>query len=351
MSVRQVDKRGMDPAGGLQAHVEGVKTVASRPRVALALGSGGAKGLAHIGVIRALQEAGFEITAIAGSSIGALIGGIHALGQLDVYRDWVCSLDKFDVLRLVDWTFTGAGLIKGERIIDTVRDLVGESDIGALPVSFTAVATDLERQREVWISRGPLFDAIRASIAIPTVFHPYEIDGRLLVDGGLLNPVPVTPLLRERYDYLVAVSLDGPRLGRSETEAHASPASRGPYRQRIASFVQHLIGRGGDEEMARTGGDVPKRSWIGLLEQSLEVMQGNLARLRLAAYRPDLLVELPGDCCAVYEFYRAEEMIALGHSEATRMLAEWRMTQSLALPESPDREAGDGRGMGAGASG
>lgn len=288
-----------------------------KPRVALALGSGGAKGLAHIGVIAALEEAGFEIGAISGSSMGALVGGIYALGKLEVYRDWVCSLDKLDVLRLVDWTLTGAGLIKGERIIDTVRDLVGEAAIEALPISFTAVATDLDRQREVWISNGPLFDAIRASIAIPSVFHPHVVDGRRLVDGGLLNPVPVTPLLRERYDHLIAVSLDGPRRG------HATPANepvpRGPHRQRFARFVQHLTGHA----PAKPAPSHAEPNWISLIGQTLDMMQGNLARLRLAAYRPDLLIELPRDCCALYEFYRAEEMIALGHAEAAHLLADW----------------------------
>jgi NTE family protein len=303
----------------------------AKPRVALALGAGGAKGLAHIGVIETLHEAGYEIAAIAGSSMGALVGGIHALGKLDVYSDWVRSLDKLDVLRLVDWTLRGPGLIKGERIISTVRDLVGDADIETLPIAYTAVATDLERQREVWLSRGPLFDAIRASIAIPTVFHPHAVDSRLLVDGGLLNPVPVTPLLRERYDVLIAVSLDGPRRGPDTPP----PPLPGPYRQRFASFVQHLIGHDGDagpvpEPRAQTPG------LLELLGQAMELMQGNLARLRLAAYRPDLLIELPCDCCAVYEFYRAEELIALGHAATTRALADWRSAHTAAAPPAAD---------------
>ncbi len=303
-----------------------------KPRVALALGSGGARGMAHIGVIAALQEAGFSISAIAGSSMGALIGGIHALGRLEVYQDWVSSLDRLDVLRLVDWTLRGPGLIKGDRIINTVRDLVGDADIESLPIGFTAVATDLERQREVWLSRGPLFDAIRASIAIPTVFHPHAVDGHLLVDGGLLNPVPVTPLLRESYDVLVAVSLDGARRGMAPPPP--APAA-GPYRQRIAGFVQHLIGRddanGHDAETP-----LPAPGLIGLMGQSLELMQGNLARLRLAAYRPDLLIELPRDSCALYEFYRAGEMIALGHAEATRALKGWKPSLSSAEGRAGD---------------
>ncbi len=293
-----------------------VSAAPARPRIALALGSGGAKGLAHIGAIEALEAAGFAIVAVAGSSMGALVGGIHAAGRLGIYRDWVTSLAKMDVLRLVDWTLSGPGLIKGERIIGALRGLVGEVDIEQLAIPFTAVATDIERQREVWISSGPLFEAIRASIAIPTLFHPQILHGRRLVDGGLLNPVPVTPLLRERFDYLVVVSVDGP--------AEAAPAPpeappRGPYRQKIASLVEQLLGRGATPAVPREPG------WIELMGQALDLMQANLAHLRLAAYRPDLLIEIPRNACAIYEFYRAEEMIALGRERAERALATWRV--------------------------
>ncbi len=163
---------------------------ADKPSVALALGAGGAKGLAHIGAIEEIEAQGFRIVAIAGSSMGALIGGIHAMGKLDVYRDWVCALARLDVLRMVDWTFSGGGLIKGERIIGTLRGLIGDILIEELPMAFTAVATDLDREREVWLRRGSLFDAIRASIAVPTVFRPHHIKGHRMVDGALLNPVP-----------------------------------------------------------------------------------------------------------------------------------------------------------------
>ncbi len=288
---------------------------AARPRIALALGSGAAKGLAHIGAIEALEAAGFAIVAIAGSSMGALVGGIHAAGRLGIYRDWVTSLAKMDVLRLVDWTLSGPGLIKGERIIAALRELVGDVDIEQLAIPFTAVATDIERQREVWISSGPLFEAIRASIAIPTLFHPQILHGRRLVDGGLLNPVPVTPLLRERFDYLVVVSVDGP------AEAAPPPPEappRGPYRQKIAALVEQLLGRGSALALAHEPGRME------LMGQALDLMQANLAHLRLAAYRPDLLIEIPRNACAMYEFYRAEEMIALGRARAERAIAAWR---------------------------
>ena len=291
---------------------------ARQPTVALALGSGGAKGLAHIGVIEELEAQGFRITAIAGSSMGALIGGIHAAGKLDVYRDWACSLAKFDVLKLVDWSFTGGGLIKGEKIIGTLRELVGDALIEALPLAFTAVAVDIDREREVWLSRGPLFDAIRASIAIPTVFRPHHLDGRRLVDGGLLNPVPVTPLLRETADYLVAVSVDGASVHSApvpppEVDAREMPGQR----RRVGALLGRLLPRDGSPEAPREPGA------LELLTQAMDLMQANLARLRLSACEPDLLIQLPRNMANAYEFYRARELIELGRQQARAALAHW----------------------------
>ena len=289
--------------------------VSPRPTVALALGAGGAKGLAHIGVIEELDAQGFEIVAIAGSSMGALIGGIYAMGKLDVYRDWVCALAKFDVLRLVDWTFSGGGLIKGERIIETLRTLIGDVQIEDLPLTFTAVATDLDREREVWLTRGCLFDAIRASIAIPTVFRPHTIGGRRLIDGALLNPVPVTPLIRETADYLLAVSVDGPALTATPPPPPNQAGAEGSYRRRVGEFMNRLIPRGESHP--------PVPGTFDLLAQAMDLMQANLSRLRLAAYEPDLLIQLPRNMASAYEFYRARELIELGREQARTALANW----------------------------
>lgn len=296
-----------------------------QPTVALALGAGGAKGLAHIGVIEELEAQGYRIAAIAGSSMGALIGGIHAAGKLDVYRDWVCALAKFDVLKLVDWSFSGGGLIKGEKIIGTLRGLVGDVLIEELPLAFTAVAVDIDREREVWLSRGPLFDAIRASIAIPTVFRPHHIDGRRLVDGGLLNPVPVTPLIRETADYLMAVSVDGSAVASPPATPIKLEADDAPgYRQRVGAFISRLMPHGDGTDAPREPGA------LELLTQAMDLMQANLARLRLSAYEPDLLIQLPRNMANAYEFYRARELIELGRQQAREALAHWpRRTTSL----------------------
>jgi NTE family protein len=297
------------------------KEPARKPTVALALGAGGAKGLAHIGAIEELQAQGFEIVAIAGCSMGALIGGVHAMGKLDVYRDWVCSLDKFDVLKLVDWSFSfaGGGFIKGDKIIDTLLELIGDTRIEELPIAFTAVATDIEREREVWLTRGSLFDAIRASIAIPTLFRPHAIDGRLLVDGALLNPVPVTPLIRDPADYVMAVSIDGPAETNlpEEISAGDTPSKRG-----IGRLLDRLLPRAGETKSVDP--KAHERGALELLGQSMDLMQANLSRLRLAAYQPDLLVQLARNVSSAYEFYRARELIELGREKTRAALAAWK---------------------------
>nr|WP_199043438.1 patatin-like phospholipase family protein [Dyella sp. ASV24] len=288
-----------------------------KPTVALALGSGGAKGLAHIGAIEEIEAHGYQIVAIAGTSMGALIGGVYAMGKLGIYRDWVCSLAKMDVLKLVDWTLSGGGLIKGERIIETMRGLIGDAAIEDLPLAYTAVATDLDREREVWLTRGSLFDAIRASIAIPTVFRPQVLSERRLIDGGLLNPVPVTPLIREPADYLFAVSMDGPPDAGAPDEVAATPtADNDSYRSRIGGFIGKLMPHGTDKPR--------EPGMLELLMQSMDLMQANLSRLRLAAYEPDLLIRMPRNVATVYEFYRATELIELGRKQAREALANWR---------------------------
>ena len=212
--------------------------------VSLVLGSGGARGLAHIGVIRELEARGYVIRAISGSSMGAVIGGIHALGGLDVYEKWVTGLGQTDVFRMLDWTFSGGGLIRGELLMQRLRDLVGECNIEDLPIDFTAVAVDIERGREVWFSDGSLFEAIRASMAVPSVFTPHAWRGRMLVDGGLLNPVPVAPTLRTLTALTVNVEDEETRALLAEWERHDLPVRltvlESPYREVTRPIISYL---------------------------------------------------------------------------------------------------------------
>jgi len=302
--------------------------------ISLVLGSGGARGYAHIGVIEELEARGFAIRSIAGSSMGALIGGIYAAGKLRSYTDWVVPLQRLDVLRLLDWTLSGGGFIKGDRIIGVMRDLVGDTDIEELPIPYTAVAVDLDLQREVWFSRGPLFDAIRASIAIPTLIRPHHYQGRLLVDGGLLNPLPVSPTLRDFTDATIAVDVNAtpePLHGHPAADATAGgmpdvlPAgtpesasgAKPPRRHRIADFIEKQFAK------RERRGTAHEPGAFELFARSLDIVQETITRLKLAAQPPDLLITIPRNACAFYEFHRAEELIALGRQRTREALQRW----------------------------
>lgn len=283
------------------------------PTVSLVLGAGGARGLAHIGVIRALEARGYRIRAVAGSSMGALVGGIYALGELETYAEWVSALDQTDVLRLLDWTLAGGGLIRGRRIIDKLRELTGESDIEDLPIDYTAVTVDLERGRELWLNRGLLFDAIRASIAIPGVFTPHIHRGRTLVDGGILNPVPVAPTLSTVTDLTVVVDANAASVYPPPREAR--PASDDTATSRLRSLRELIGGFGGDKPRVDSA---PGLSAV--LNGSLEIMQAAITRQHLAIFRPDVVINIPKNACMVHEFHRAEPMIALGQRLAGQTL-------------------------------
>lgn len=285
--------------------------------VALSLGSGGARGLAHIGVLRWLEESNrYRIRAIAGSSMGALIGGIHAAGKLDLYEEWVTALSKRDVFRLLDFAYSWSGLFSGDRIMNKLRDMLGDVDIGDLPIEFTAVATDLGNRREIWLNTGSLFDAIRASIAIPTVFTPVRRDGRILVDGGVVNLVPVAPTMKTDTDVSIAVSLSGHEeegMGRERGEIQASEAAKSPYQKAISEFIDGVQSKLGIQEEAGPG-------MFDVLSDALEIMENAIARFRLAADNPEHLIEIPVNACGVFDFHRAREMIDLGYERAEHVL-------------------------------
>lgn len=264
-------------------------------RVALVLGSGGARGLAHIGVIQHIESLGHEICYISGCSMGALVGGIYAAGELERYAQWVRQLEKRDMFGLLDLAFGWTGLIKGDRIIGVLKELVGEHLIEDLPIGYTAVATDLTEQREIWLNKGSLFDAIRASIAIPTVFTPHVYLGRVLADGGLLNPIPIAPALNQAADLIIAVNLNAP--------------SRRARRQ-AADLVSGTAGA--TEEPAADTAAPKLPDIINVVTASIDMMQNTIARMKLATYSPDIVIDVPRDACLFYEFYRAEELIALG---------------------------------------
>ena len=283
-------------------------------RIALVLGSGGARGLAHIGVIQQLEELGHEVVYISGCSMGALVGGIYAAGQLEAYAEWARKLEKRDMFSLLDLAFGWKGLFKGDRLMGVLKELVGDHVIEELPIGFTAVATDLLEQREIWLNKGALFDAIRASIAIPTIFTPHIYLGRVLVDGGLLNPIPIAPALNQDADMIIAVNLN----------AHSRRS-----RERATELMQEdddAGSQGGEDEPDADAGARDEQGGpnvpgiVDVVTASLDLMQNSIARMKLASYTPDLVIDVPRDACLFYEFYRAEEMISLGRERAADAL-------------------------------
>lgn len=290
---------------------------AARVSTSLVLGAGGARGYAHIGVIEELQAQGFDIRSLSGSSMGALVGGIYAAGKLDTYRDWVRPLQRLDVMRLLDVSIGGGGMIKGDRIMAAMRDMVGDINIEDLPIPYTAVAVDLHAQREVWFSSGPLFDAIRASISIPTIFRPCHYKGRLLVDGSLLNPLPVSPTLRDLTDCTIAVDVNAPAepLAISGATEAAEESSEG-WRAWLSTHLDSLLSRGAGVSPVEPG-------MVELFVRSLDTVQETITRLRLAAQPPDLLITVPRNACAFHEFHRADALIELGRIRTREALARW----------------------------
>ena len=317
-------------------------------RVALALGSGGARGYAHIGVINELRDRGYEVVGVAGSSMGALVGGLHAAGSLDEFADWAKTLTQRAVLRLLDPSIAAAGVLRAEKILDAVRDLLGDATIESLPIPYTAVATDLIAGKSVWLQRGPVDAAIRASIAIPGVIAPYVLNGRLLADGGILDPLPMAPIAAVNADLTIAVSLGGP-----DSEV-AQDQSAGPETRATTEWLNRLLrstsalldtapaksvlGRfAGTEESGEETADsdqdgtdhlidssreasIPKLGSFAVMNRTIDIAQAALARHQLATYPPDLLIEVPRTACRSLDFHRAAEVIDLGHELAAQAL-------------------------------
>ena len=282
--------------------------------VSLVLGSGGARGLAHIGVIQALEEHGYEIASISGCSMGAVIGGVYAAGKLEEFEQWILPISKSDIVSLLDISWQSPGLIKGDKIIDTLVDLVGDLAIEDLPIPYTAVAADVIDEKEIWISSGRLFDAIRASISLPLFFTPVPYEDRYLIDGGVLNPVPIAPTFADHTDLTIAVNLGGPPILCEPAPATTPDESKNSkFRQKLEAFI-------GD--WRRSGKDGRDNDWgaYDVANQAFDAMQSAIARQKLAAYPPDVVIEIPRNACGTLEFDRGAEMIALGRTKTLEIM-------------------------------
>lgn len=259
-------------------------------KAALVLAGGGARGVAHIGAIEELESQGFEISAVAGTSMGALVGGVYASGHLEPFKEWLCALDKYKVFSLVDFALSTEGLVKGDRVMKAMKELVPDVKIEKMPVPFAAVAADLLTGREVVLERGGLYDAIRASISIPSVFKPVRRNGQVLIDGGTVNPLPLNRVRREEGDMLVAVDVSAP-FGAPVPETRVS-----------LNYYKVLIA-------------------------SSEIMQQHITQLMCRLHKPDILVEMPADSYGIFEFYRSKELIEAGRM-ATRAALEHMLAEA-----------------------
>ncbi|OEC36298.1 NTE family protein [Pseudomonas cuatrocienegasensis] len=333
-------------------------------RVALVLGSGGARGYAHIGVIEELEARGYEIACIAGCSMGAVVGGIYAAGKLGAYRDWTQSLDYLDVLRLLDVSFR-LGAIRGEKVFGRIREIVGEVNIEDLRIPFTAVATDLTNQQEIWFQEGCLHQAMRASAAIPSLFTPVIQGKRMLVDGGLLNPLPIVPVVSSHCDLIIAVNLNSSHQQHYQLPViQRPPALKGRFdllMNSLGARLSSLKRKPGEDDAlllledhnqrlqaeainpwqqqvkaSHTKAATPKSasgsrvadlsgpaSLLELINQSIEVMQNSLAQYKIAGYPPDILINVPKRVCRFFEFYKAPELIMLGRQIASDTLDKY----------------------------
>ena len=294
--------------------------------VALVLGAGGARGLAQIGVIEALQARGLHIVAVAGSSSGALVGGLFASGQLQVFSEWLLGLSRTDMLRLLDPVFGQPSLFGGDRLIDALRERAGSPRIEDLPIDFTAVAVDLLRQREVWLREGDLWDAVRASIAIPGLFTPHRLHGRELVDGGLLAPLPIAATRLSDAHRLIAVDMHGWPKRPPGTPAQptgdatgSDPAEEPGTGARVIEWIERRF-RGEPGAPVAAAAATWQFGFTELMARSLDTMQAQIARVQLALDPPELVIRIPRDACQFYEFWRARELIAIGRTEADRAL-------------------------------
>ncbi|MEZ9542338.1 patatin-like phospholipase family protein [Vibrio sp. 10N.286.48.C11] len=282
--------------------------------ISLVLGSGGARGLVHVGVIRWLIEHGYQIKSISGCSIGALIGGVYAAGKLDEFEEWVTSIDQGDMAMLLDFSWQSSGMFKGDKIIDTLRGLIGEISIEDLPIPYTAVAANVADEKEVWLQSGSLFDAIRASISLPLFFTPHVINGEVLIDGGVLNPVPIAPTFSDKTDFTLAVNLGGePEMLQQETIPVSLPTKESNLHEKVVHFIDNL----GSSVKSKMSFNF---AFYDIANQAFDAMQSTIARQKLAAYPADITLEIPRNACGTLEFDRSQEMIDRGYHLAQAKL-------------------------------
>ena len=291
--------------------------------VSLVLSGGGARGIAHIGVIEELEKQGFEIKSISGTSMGAVVGGIFAVGKLQEFRDWMYTLDKVDVFKLIDFTLSSQGLIKGDRVFNKMKEFIPDRNIEDLKIHYAATATDIINNKEVVFTKGSIFEAIRASVAIPTVITPVKRDNTLLVDGGVMNSIPIDHVKRTRDDILIVVYVNAdipvykPPVSKKEKEKELSI-----YLKKIKQFQEQL-------NIHHPKSKIEKMGYFDLINRSISLLTHHISKLSLEKSPPDILIEVSQDACGIFDFYKAEEMVEMGRFAAIKSIKDFNNRSNL----------------------
>lgn len=284
-----------------------------KKKVHLVLGSGGARGIAHIGVIEELERQGYEIIEVIGCSMGAVVGGIYCAGQLEEYKKWMLSLTKRRVFDLLDFTFTKQGFVKGEKLFGKHIEVTGNQKIEDFKIPFTAVATDMRHHKEVYFREGDLFKALRASVSIPGIFTPVVDNDKVLVDGGVLNPLPINLVNKREGAIIVAVDINS----RTIIEDLLIKEKEKPRKK---YWFENILP---DSIKEFTKGDEKKKeesfSLFELMESTFSFTQDRLTTVIIEHYKPDILVEIPRDTCDTFEFYKAKNLIDIGAKALQRV--------------------------------
>ena len=294
------------------------KYMAKNKTVSLVLSSGGARGLAHVGVIEELERRGYTITEIAGCSAGALVGGMYAAGKLPEFKDWICNLDRLDVFSLMDFTFSSRGFIKGEKVYQALKKVVPDQAIEDLPLRFSCNAVDVNSGKEHVFAQGSLYKAIRASGSIPSVFLPTQIDKRNFIDGGVLNPVPIS-LLSDPHNTLVVVVnansltehfLPAPHKKSSQKQSMNLPQWMMDYQNKMRTYFPE------EEKKVQQ----KRYSAMELVTRSFDLLQDRYCQLLLENYPVEVEIKVASSQAGTLEFHRAAELIEVGRIKASEAL-------------------------------
>ena len=310
-----------DQAVDADAHAPAA-TAPQRPSIGLVLGGGAARGFAHIGVIRTLIAKGYTPDIITGTSIGAVVGGCYAAGKLDNVEEWGRGLTRRSLLSYLDVSFCGSGLLNGGRLAEKLTEAIGEVTIDELPTRFAAIATELGTGHEIWITRGGLIDAMRASYALPGLFPPVRLGDRWLVDGALVNPVPVSAARALGARVVIAVNVNTDLFGRGTTiQDHGPPSEpEAPLTEEVAD--RGLLGLFGAEKAAkrRFFGTASRPGISAVMVDAFNVMQDRITRARLAGDPPDVLISPRVGRIGLFDFHCAQDAITLGAEAAEKAL-------------------------------